>query len=157
HIWYCSFFFFSSRRRHTRFSRDWSSDVCSSDLEYDGIIIVPMTIVNPQYFEEIVGRLRVDGIIVNHFVLWASKETLKKRLRSRGERKNSWGEQQIDRCLQGLSDDVFEKKIHTDDMTIEQVAETIAEVSGITLLPDNRSNLRKKIDRIKTQLQHFRL
>src|SRR5690606_40817949 len=26
-------FFFSSRRRHTRFSRDWSSDVCSSDLD----------------------------------------------------------------------------------------------------------------------------
>src|SRR5690606_12152741 len=26
------FFFISSRRRHTRFSRDWSSDVCSSDL-----------------------------------------------------------------------------------------------------------------------------
>src|SRR5690606_40202002 len=33
--YYCSIvisFFFSSRRRHTRFSRDWSSDVCSSDL-----------------------------------------------------------------------------------------------------------------------------
>src|SRR2546422_6448766 len=28
----CTFFFFSSRRRHTRCSRDWSSDVCSSDL-----------------------------------------------------------------------------------------------------------------------------
>src|SRR5260370_8114430 len=27
-----SFFFFSSRRRHTRFKCDWSSDVCSSDL-----------------------------------------------------------------------------------------------------------------------------
>src|SRR2546430_12009024 len=27
-------FFFSSRRRHTRFDCDWSSDVCSSDLEY---------------------------------------------------------------------------------------------------------------------------
>src|SRR6266852_7989872 len=27
-----SFFFFSSRRRHTRCYRDWSSDVCSSDL-----------------------------------------------------------------------------------------------------------------------------
>src|SRR5687768_17688713 len=27
-----SLFFFSSRRRHTRCSRDWSSDVCSSDL-----------------------------------------------------------------------------------------------------------------------------
>src|SRR5216684_5502581 len=29
-------FFFSSRRRHTRCSRDWSSDVCSSDL-YQGV------------------------------------------------------------------------------------------------------------------------
>src|SRR5439155_3372190 len=28
----CFFFFFSSRRRHTRWPRDWSSDVCSSDL-----------------------------------------------------------------------------------------------------------------------------
>src|SRR2546429_153794 len=28
----CVIFFFSSRRRHTRCSRDWSSDVCSSDL-----------------------------------------------------------------------------------------------------------------------------
>src|SRR3712207_5579619 len=27
-------FFFSSRRRHTRYWRDWSSDVCSSDLQY---------------------------------------------------------------------------------------------------------------------------
>src|SRR5690606_30086847 len=36
------FFFivFSSRRRHTRFSRDWSSDVCSSDLIY-GIYALP--------------------------------------------------------------------------------------------------------------------
>src|SRR5690606_39874213 len=31
-----SSFFFSSRRRHTRFSRDWSSDVCSSDLDETG-------------------------------------------------------------------------------------------------------------------------
>src|SRR6266511_1998058 len=30
-----TFFFFSSRRRHTRFSRDWSSDACSSDLLMD--------------------------------------------------------------------------------------------------------------------------
>src|SRR5256886_9895462 len=28
------FFFFSSRRRHTRFDCDWSSDVCSSDLRF---------------------------------------------------------------------------------------------------------------------------
>src|SRR5207249_9424393 len=31
------FFFFSSRRRHTRSKRDWSSDVCSSDLRVLGV------------------------------------------------------------------------------------------------------------------------
>src|SRR5690349_22690548 len=31
-----SMFFFSSRRRHTRSLRDWSSDVCSSDLKLTG-------------------------------------------------------------------------------------------------------------------------
>src|SRR2546422_6408398 len=39
------FFFFSSRRRHTRCSRDWSSDVCSSDLEIahiDGAVLMPL-------------------------------------------------------------------------------------------------------------------
>src|SRR5215813_12510232 len=34
------FFFFSSRRRHTRCGRDWSSDVCSSDL------FLPLTVLN---------------------------------------------------------------------------------------------------------------
>src|SRR3989449_8662117 len=35
------FFFFSSRRRHTRCSRDWSSDVCSSDLDKLALAITP--------------------------------------------------------------------------------------------------------------------
>src|SRR5207237_7739647 len=39
------FFFFSSRRRHTRFKCDWSSDVCSSDLaeiaERHGLLCLP--------------------------------------------------------------------------------------------------------------------
>src|SRR3989454_2517004 len=34
------FFFFSSRRRHTRLQGDWSSDLCSSDLQYDRKILV---------------------------------------------------------------------------------------------------------------------
>src|SRR5204862_4641109 len=33
-IFFVCFFFFSSRRRHTRSLRDWSSDVCSSDLDW---------------------------------------------------------------------------------------------------------------------------
>src|SRR5438270_12104962 len=36
------FFFFSSRRRHTRFDCDWSSDVCSSDLDHRRPAIVDL-------------------------------------------------------------------------------------------------------------------
>src|SRR5690606_40232230 len=44
------FFFFSSRRRHTRFSRDWSSDVCSSDLGENllYLVIVLASLLNIQ-------------------------------------------------------------------------------------------------------------
>src|SRR6266496_432393 len=37
------FFFFSSRRRHTRSLRDWSSDVCSSDLELQAAVSAAVT------------------------------------------------------------------------------------------------------------------
>src|SRR6266403_4250421 len=39
---YLFFFFFSSRRRHTRSLRDWSSDVCSSDLTVAGPVAMRM-------------------------------------------------------------------------------------------------------------------
>src|SRR5256885_6379902 len=47
------FFFFSSRRRHTRLQGDWSSDVCSSDLIYTTVALVPTAIfilVQREYF-----------------------------------------------------------------------------------------------------------
>src|SRR5438445_3949999 len=39
----CVVFFFSSRRRHTRYWRDWSSDVCSSDLPREWRAVHPST------------------------------------------------------------------------------------------------------------------
>src|SRR5690606_40624448 len=38
---------FSSRRRHTRFSRDWSSDVCSSDLQQVRFLLGSPTVSDP--------------------------------------------------------------------------------------------------------------
>src|SRR5690606_40672398 len=46
------FFFFSSRRRHTSFSRDWSSDVCSSDLR----------IVFRRAFRDVVAARIAEGV-----------------------------------------------------------------------------------------------
>src|SRR6266568_3772912 len=50
------FFFFSSRRRHTRWNCDWSSDVCSSDLE-------PFDIADPRmdFVELTIVRLGLSG------------------------------------------------------------------------------------------------
>src|SRR2546422_3862235 len=48
------FFFFSSRRRHTRCSRDWSSDVCSSDLAE----LIRLADVQAKMEREVMGGLR---------------------------------------------------------------------------------------------------
>src|SRR5690606_40114707 len=68
-------FFFSSRRRHTRFSRDWSSDVCSSDLLPDlpavDLRIVPTEALlsherhDAQRTAPLVKYLRRDGVLKN--------------------------------------------------------------------------------------------
>src|SRR6266850_2853349 len=47
----CKFFFFSSRRRHTRLQGDWSSDVCSSDLG------AAMGLLDSQAFDHLAGRV----------------------------------------------------------------------------------------------------
>src|SRR5437879_12268861 len=44
-------FFFSSRRRHTRYIGDWSSDVCSSDLERRFWTDEPVRITGPNRME----------------------------------------------------------------------------------------------------------
>src|SRR3712207_7122814 len=59
------FFFFSSRRRHTRYWRDWSSDVCSSDLiliiaysrkGYAFVELIPAGIIRSQPFLDVSAK-----------------------------------------------------------------------------------------------------
>src|SRR3712207_8283272 len=57
------FFFFSSRRRHTRYWRDWSSDVCSSDLPRYEALTIPAVV---EHLEGIVGELDRAPIIMGH-------------------------------------------------------------------------------------------
>src|SRR3989475_9050424 len=59
------FFFFSSRRRHTRFDCDWSSDVCSSDL-----IIAPISglIERTKFYEGRLISAQTDLLTVIHQV-----------------------------------------------------------------------------------------
>src|SRR2546430_6645758 len=93
-------FFFSSRRRHTRFDCDWSSDVCSSDLKgadsaqntwnMDGVNITDMgaTGSSPLYFdfdsfeemrsEEHTSELQSQSNLVCRLLLEKKKKTKQK-------------------------------------------------------------------------------
>src|SRR3989454_1957541 len=53
------FFFFSSRRRHTRLQGDWSSDVCSSDLESGDMkyVILKLLKDKPRHGYEVMKEL----------------------------------------------------------------------------------------------------
>src|SRR3712207_8181712 len=55
------FFFFSSRRRHTRYWRDWSSDVCSSDLTVLQLSPTTINIAGPPALYERVFRTRLQA------------------------------------------------------------------------------------------------
>ena len=124
---------------------------------YDGIIIVPMTITNEIYFKEIISKMRQNNLDIRHFTLMAKKETLIKRLKKRGDGKNSWPVKQIDRCLDNLTNEIYAEHISTDNIKIETVAEKIATKCGVKLLPDNRGWLTKKKDRLLVTLRHIRL
>ena len=100
---------------------------------YSGVILVPMTLVSTQYYEEIITSLREKDVDIRHFLLYPSRETVKKRLASRGEGKNSWAWQQIERCYEAFENPAFENRIVNDTMTIPETAEKIAGMTGISL------------------------
>src|ERR1039458_10865458 len=61
----CAFFFFSSRRRHTRCLSDWSSDVCSSDLfPHQKVAVLPFYSETVRYVDRLVF-LCLAGVIVS--------------------------------------------------------------------------------------------
>lgn len=133
---------------------------------YPGVIIVPMTINRGQYFDEIIGRLKKDGVPVCHVILWASRETILKRLRIRNLRprmmwrgvmkKESFAVKAIPRSLDFFAARPEEEKIVTDDLTVDQAVEAVAKRCGLPLKEDRRTRLRKSLDRGKVLLEHIR-
>ena len=138
--------------------------------KHDGTVIAPMTVVEPAYFRETVGRLRERGHDVRHFALLAERETVLRRLRERGLghvlqlvggkdvplRRESFAVSKIDLCLERLSDEEFAEQVWTDHLTVRQVADHIAEVTGLSLAPNTDSRLRGRLRRTWTSAKHIR-
>lgn len=126
---------------------------------YDGTIIVPMTLVDPGYFAEIVGRLREDGIEVRHFILWASRETILKRLRLRLSSifgGDTFAVNSINRCLYSFEHYITEGKIDTNHMSPDSVVMEIAKQCGLSLQIERRPRIVRTMQRYWTLLKHIR-
>ena len=86
---------------------------------YD-IIIVPMTIINKKYYDEIIENLRNDNIVVKGFILIATKDKILERL---DKRKNStkWAYEQIDKCIETFEGEFKGHKIDTNNDNIDKI------------------------------------
>ena len=126
--------------------------------EWDGPVIVPMTLINPRYFEEVVGRLRASGHDVRHFSLLADRATVLRRLRGRGFvlglRHEQWAVGRLDECLGQLKEPLFAEHVPTDGLSVPQVAEVIARSAGLTIQPDTDGVVRARLRRYRTSLAH---
>jgi hypothetical protein len=124
--------------------------------EYNGPVIVPMTLVNPAYSQEIIGGLRADGFDVRHFALLAQPATVRRRLRHRSLGREKWALRALEESLQQLHRPEFAEHIHTDNQTVAQVADAIAESAGLSITPSTDGRLRASVRRYATTLRHMR-
>jgi hypothetical protein len=138
--------------------------------KHGGVVIAPMTIVDPKYYEETVGRLRSRGHDVRHFALLADPQTVSRRLRERGGghivrlvagkdaplRGESFAVSRLDLCLERLEGPEFAEHVWTDHITIPEVAERIARSAELTLTPNTDSALRGRLRRVWIGAKHIR-
>jgi|SRR5579863_903096 len=131
----------------------------------DGPLIVPMTIVCDDYFDEIVGGLRSNGLDVRHYALVATAETLRRRLRPRHayligralRRDETWAIEQIDRCVNALSGERYATHVPTDHRSPDDVVEMIAADAGLELIRPRLPVAREQLHRLEVGVRHIRL
>lgn len=124
------------------------------EKSFDGVIIVPMTITNPQYYHQIITALRDDGVRVDHYVLAAGAKTLRRRLWRRASGAKSWAAQQIPRCIHAFENPLFENHIKTDRLPPWAVADEIARLSGLQIRPPASPPVRA-MQNLITSIRHI--
>ena len=104
----------------------------------------------------ILDPLRAAGHEVHHVTLLASRDVVRRRMRSRLESPRGFTGRRIDEVLDALQAPEFARHLRTDGMSIGAVADAIAVQAGLTLEPDNAGPLRRQARRIAVQLRHVR-
>ncbi len=146
----------------------WRSGVLATlaqaEAACDCPVIVAMSIVRDDYFDEIIGGLRATGTDVRHYTLTATPGTLRRRLRRRSGyvigrllgREETWAMQQIERCVAALSDARYATQVTTDSSTPDEVVEVIAQDAGLKLIGPRLSPARERLRRLEIGVRHIR-
>ncbi|MFD9246921.1 AAA family ATPase [Streptomyces sp. NPDC059556] len=127
-----------------------------------GPVIVPMTLTDPAYFAEIVGRLRADhgAERVCHVALLAERETVLRRLvergLGRGLKRESFAVAKLAECLDRLAAPAFAHHLRTDRLTVPEAADRVAELAGLRPEPNTDGRVRHRLRRIRVGLSHIR-
>ena len=101
--------------------------------DHPGPLIVPMTVVDPAYFAETVGRLRRSGITVHHFALVAGPKTIRRRLLRRvaSPRATWWALRRVERCSRALRSTLFTTHVDTAGQSVPDIVATIRRCANI--------------------------
>ncbi|MCI8386995.1 MAG: tunicamycin resistance protein [Clostridiales bacterium] len=135
--------------------RSINNQMLRSFVDYDGIILAPMTIIRTDYWHEITDNVPVK----RHIVLNLSKDELRRRQHKRFEGKNSFAAQMANECIAAY--ERFPTEIpdalllDCDKLSISETAERIADECGLSLSP--RFNpISSMIYRIRVTTGHIR-
>jgi chloramphenicol 3-O-phosphotransferase len=95
-------------------------------------VVVPMTLVDPCYFEEVVGGLRAAGVDLRHFTLTAPPDTIRRRLRRRLAWPSSrrWALARVESTASALADSLFAEHIDTEHRPVREVAKLVLQRAG---------------------------
>lgn len=106
---------------------------------YGGPLVVPMTVVDPGYLDEIVGPVRAAGITVHLFALDVAAATLRERITAQvmapddaddDARIRRWRLDQVDRCVAGLTSHDLGTPVSNEGRTPDEVAAGIVAAVG---------------------------
>ncbi len=137
---------------------------------WDGVVLAPMTVVEPEYFDQTVGELRRRGHDVRHVALLARPGTVRRRLRERSLGRvpaaatarsgftpgASFALARVEHCLERLRGPEFAEHLDTDELDVARVAERVAALCGVDLLPP-AGRVRGGLQRRWTAVRHVRL
>src|SRR5690554_6986082 len=151
-----SFFFFSSRRRHTRCGRDWSSDVCSSDLACERLfnlsaeVLATQTTEPPASFTQQVAR-QLEA------TLSQALEENNHYFKREQEKLETWADEQIQAAEQALEDTKLKlRDLKRQARQAQSVEEQKAAQENIKKLERQQRRQREQVFDVEDQIEERR-